>query len=1022
MLIARAKNDDILQWFGESYVIKIRDLTFQILDPCSFISNKAGSLYLFSNDVDSIIKQNIIILYQDVIVTNQISHLITDANHEQLFYYLMKQIITIIKRFREIINIELESTLSLNNNQSIVEYSIDIYNDTMIASTLQASLFLRHMTKLSPALPTEYFTFTNNYTFEIFAARISNVTIIRELNSIPGSNVTVTLSNEDTSIGRGEFRDTTSVLDSVDVIVISLNDNPTNSTEINGVEVDFGHTGYAGTPFIASNKVIVNVLSDQNISDSELYDLNGNISIIFTGIQPQTTAAVSDTYTCAWLEVETQIWRNQGCLTVQNGNGNDSDGEIICNCNHLTSFSVVSTLEEDLTISPEQEVTDELGLLNYNVYIFTTLIFLFACVLCYIIYKFRVLQKLQILKEEYKERQEGLKTIAITAICSLCQLIACCMLLIYYNIKPIAQSDIFIEFLTVSLIIPNLLAFLMYTQALKGWISVGNSLNNTTYWTKERVQFAIIIANVTVSTVFLGVAILLISDIDSKQDLTTQFYASIKIFWMAIMFIACIFFIIFGIKMNKVLQKSLHLNVRKYSGLEYDDEHTKKQRKTIERLTIISVVLSIFLLIQALIAAYEIITQLELFLTYDISVMFADFGLQFGYVIIFLWLYMPQVNSIIERKLQLQTNKIKKSQKPKKVRNMPRLKSTMMTPQMVATNSTNIDIINEEESNVNTMTTASGTKAKRISFKIKNAIVATPKKRFSGHGNKNSNMVTITSTTDVGNGKTGTDNNRPKFTTMSSVTPDMSQTDADSGNTNMNRNISIREYSDAKILSYNHKNTNPSIHLMMKYRGDSERNSSIGDMVGMDRIIRVSTDRETENENGNENYDFSRTADSDKNINAMHMPSDLRQIQLFSGSQSTITTATNVTNGTKSSRSYNVNNKGRKTLKQESNSTLSVNMYPSASNIKWQGQNYKQQQMPSVSPSPSVTDDEGDDDDEKEYRVEDIVSYTINEEENPVDENNVDNHSVFGVETRTKNESTHVNQKRAAAFSMSEQL
>ena len=139
----------------------------------------------------------------------------------------------------------------------------------------------------------------------------------------------------------------------------------------------------------------------------------------------------------------------------------------------------------------------------------------------------------------------------------------------------------------------------------------------------------------------------LIIQLDNYKNLS-KFYSRIflygEIIWLTLMGIACISFTFYSIKLRKLLTKSLSA-VR---GSQ-DRRAVYEQGKVMRRLSLVSILLSLFFTLQTLIGIYGIYVQLSN-INYDISMAIFDLFLNLMYLASFLYLYIPNINRVIKSK------------------------------------------------------------------------------------------------------------------------------------------------------------------------------------------------------------------------------------------------------------------------------------------------------------------------------------------------------------------------------------
>ena len=629
-----------------------------MLDPCLFVANEIdGSIEYLCNVAESILTQTVAIYYNSNDVTNDLSYLLTDLDYTNEFYYLIEQMIGVsgvLYQYPHSNNSDSTSRCRLQQSQYDTEsISPSLITNNML-SLVTNSLYINEFASLSVSIPTEQYTFDLS-NFEMYIARINNETVNTTVR-----NVTVIIGDNDTDDARDDFKNTSNSSDSVDVIIYVMDSSDTNTNvsyigsasstntnshackNINNKDNNDGviHTGSAH-----NDEIAITIISSQNSTD--LYNVTGNVTIIFEKIwlDPNINNNATVVQLCVWYNVSADLWSTEGCTSYYD----EESRTVTCNCNHLTTFTVLSTIADDSDDgNSKNNCSDVFDLTDYSGALLTFIICLFVFILSFVAYKFFVLVRLKLFLSKYKQRQESYKGLFFCAIRCVIQVIDCDLLLIYYSDNyDWGTNQVFIKLLIIFGSLPYLLYFWMFTQSLKGWITVANSLDIKLSHKERRVRLYFTVANTIVSLLFLVIFSILfdwheyiritINNTENNLDL----FLYLEILWFCVVTFACIFFTYYGLKVYRVLDKTLLMVFNAQDQAEID-----KKKAVVNRLAVISVILCMFYFLQSLIALYGELTQVTS-IQYDFVLVLLNLYLNLMYLIAFLFLYVPQINSVI---------------------------------------------------------------------------------------------------------------------------------------------------------------------------------------------------------------------------------------------------------------------------------------------------------------------------------------------------------------------------------------
>ena len=560
------------------------------------------------------------------------------------FYFLIKQVISVSGYLYEYPNWNSTTT---TQRRRITSTTLDISSDLItndLLSLIEDSLYVHELAALSLSIPTEAYTFDLE-NFGIYIARVSNETV-----NVTLGNVTIIISNNDTDDGRDDFEDTSDALDSVDVIiaVIDVNsDSPASYVDegnqldtesydgCDGLQVLVSNTDNNGTGVLSSDEVSITIISGNN--NTALHNLSSNVIIIFENVDLDFLGNNTQQL-CVWYDEQHGIWNSEGCISTVN----EEESIVICNCSHLTKFAVLSTLTHDDSNEPsncgtETELNDLFGIGDYLPYFCFLFIFCFLSILLFLIYKMIILWHMKLF-HKYKDKRESFNGILFCGVCGVLELIGCGMVLFYSVDDSLRTNNVYVEILTLILGLPLLFYFLMFTHALQAWITVSNSLKAKVSRDERKTKFIFAFTNVCVVVVFLVLIILLVFDIDAEFE---DLFLYCEILWLSIMCIACFIFTFYSLKLRQVLSSTLSMVLT-----AHDKKQIVEQKKIIHRLTTVSLMLTLFFLIQTFVGIYGVYVQLSN-INYDVSLTIFGLFLNLIYLSAFLYLYIPNINRVI---------------------------------------------------------------------------------------------------------------------------------------------------------------------------------------------------------------------------------------------------------------------------------------------------------------------------------------------------------------------------------------
>ena len=540
-------------------------------------------------------------------VTDKLSVLMTDLDFINDFYFLIDNVVS--------------TSAVLYQYSNWTSLSSDLITKDLI-QLIQNCLYIHQLASLSLSIPTESYSFDLS-NFGVYIARVSNKTI-----NITVGNSQVMISNDDTAQGRTNFEDTSNALDAVDVLLVSMDSDknaPKTYIDTSGTEIN------ANVGYICSDEVIVTIISGDN--NTARHNLTNDATIIFENVDLNLNG-VEANQLCVWYGESSDMWYTNGCTTSVNRETNC----VTCTCSHLTKFAVISTLDGDHNNGGDSgsNLSDALGIGPARVALCSLFTVCFMAIVILVIQKIYILYKMQLL-HKYKDKKESFNAIFVTGFCALLEAIGCGLLAAYTDNKNLQTNSGYVEFLTMILGLPLLLYFIMFTQALQGWMTVSNSLTSSAKEeTRQKIFFILI--NTIVSFVFVILIMLLMFDVDSVYK---SLFLYCEIIWLLIMATACIVFTFYSFKLRKVLYDTLKIVLK-----NQDKKSLVEQKKIIKRLTKVSIMLTVFFILQTLIGVYGVYVQIS-HTNYDVSLAMVDVLLNLLYLLAYLYLYIPNLNRLI---------------------------------------------------------------------------------------------------------------------------------------------------------------------------------------------------------------------------------------------------------------------------------------------------------------------------------------------------------------------------------------
>ena len=543
------------------------------LDPCYAIA-EIEDLNDLSLDTDSIISNTPALYYNKNNIITLIPNIIRnfDTSISSLFYAYISSSITLIEQF--------------NDNE---EYKTDVF---ALFNLLYSSLYIHTLLQISISIPGEQLSI-NEHGVSIFTIRVS--TDIHESLNISIHDIDIEFDNNlfknDKCKQNKKISD--AKLCSVDIVTLPV--NFTNEQ----IQIEKTNTICNKEQFEVLNSTLSDASDAVSIqiigSDFNVSSLPSNVSITFNF---NSTTDLNQ-LRCAWLDEISNTWSYKGCQQYI-----DFDKSLIhCSCNHLTTFGTVRDI---------QSANDNIlcSLFDTKEWKFVHFIFfiLFGIVFCYLLLQllpFIMTGKCSIFTSNIQ-----LFILIFAALVCIFNMTTCFMI---FFIESIQWDEISVVFLTTFMLIPLIFYFMMFSSILLTWIIVAKSMKSNATSMMKKVTKLLISLNIFYCLLLSAQIALLVMDLGNAQ-----IYLLFEIIWSFSMFLAGIYFGIYGYRMVKIIvvtakminimHASAPSNVsstsRSTSSTLPTGPNTTEEFQLAKKLGFIAGVIIVFFLTQCLVALY----------------------------------------------------------------------------------------------------------------------------------------------------------------------------------------------------------------------------------------------------------------------------------------------------------------------------------------------------------------------------------------------------------------------------------
>ena len=537
---------NIDQFDGNKQVIL--DLLVQTLDPCGIIT--AINPQSFEKDViinvESTITQNVIIYYNNSDITSKFSQLLNGHT------LILADFIEKSSKFIDL--------LTYGDDDED-----DNYDDAFVFNLFDKSLYVSKLILLSLSIPSETFSIGNDK-IDTYAVRLYDKSLHKTM-MVQNDTVSILIPKNNTIIGRSSFANYFDSLNSVD-LVISAFDN-SNKRSYNNCNI-------SNSSIIFTDYVSVVLLSDS-------VQLSSNITFVFSNnVDDERIDDYNyDKLECVWLNWTDSTWSSDGCaVLLGNSNGSinsDDDDSLSCSCSHLTTFGILRHIDDFEDISGGSGINNPFwreysNNLVYGV-VLILLIFGFISVVCF---SFGLLYKLCknkiTLYSKRKPFEAAFGALFFILVDSIAQIASCALFLSLLNFIPNSDSveynfsdsqiiiDILIECVTLSLFLPIVTSFYIFSCVIYGLSIVSNSLSSQINTIRENTFKLMIWINIFITLLFLSMSAILIADVTDLSNIVhSTIFTTFECIYLLLILIVIVLSNYFSFGAIQVIQGSIEM-------------------------------------------------------------------------------------------------------------------------------------------------------------------------------------------------------------------------------------------------------------------------------------------------------------------------------------------------------------------------------------------------------------------------------------------------------------------------------
>ncbi|ETO26344.1 hypothetical protein RFI_10795 [Reticulomyxa filosa] len=357
------------------------------------------------------------------------------------------------------------------------------------------------------------------------------------------------------------------------------------------------------------------------MNDSTRHKLPTNVEIAFSGVAKGKSGTIICVSTIDGVQSE---WRSDGCETTVDADS----GNVLCNCSHVTTFSVV----KEVSSNSRASVIDEFSRANFQS-IHVCFGVIFASVLAYTSWKLIPLIVGHVL--QHQVMTAGLINTCLIPVYSCLQLLLCLILLVIPYSASNLSYDALAGLLVIVAMLCIFLSFVMLCGVLHSWVSISNPMG------RSAVGIPIMLKKIfTAAAVFATV--LVIAQIILYFLHVTFFYLFETIFTIAV-FLASILFALFGFKMYRVVTQTIQHQANSRSAMRTGNSAPKsnkdeEDRKLVFRIRLLIVVVVFYSLVQMCLSIYS-----QTIHKFSFAVRFVDLLSNAVLLCAFVVAYRPQI-------------------------------------------------------------------------------------------------------------------------------------------------------------------------------------------------------------------------------------------------------------------------------------------------------------------------------------------------------------------------------------------
>ncbi len=591
---------DLIITENSNSLLKLKKLIYGILDPCSFI-NDLQIVKQFTVSTDSIITQIPKIYYKKNDITSNLSPIIVDPNYHHLLHEITESIIDLIKHIP-------------------YHHSIDLYN--LISSALYISELIRVSLSISGEL-----SFTDFDGFSIYSLRVHDEYINTSLH-----NIFVYIPDD---ITKTKTETTTEIFDYVDIFMIGINTSSSNNISMSSDYINDNCSDHKGD--LSSDSISIRILGN----NTNTTHLPSNINFTFSC---DINIGCDASFKCVWYNETNDIWQTDGCNTIIN----TDNSEITCSCSHLTTFATIHNIHSsECEIKENDFINDwlESEEWDYINWIFGGIFGVIFFYSAFEVFPFCRTRKLK----WYTHR--AVWVMILIGITSLLYFLV--SILAYYTKQSFMENNdkynsiIFTEMYTLSLLLPQITCFMIFTLIFYTWFVIAHSFKNAIEEYKGLLRKVLYSINIFVWIILITYYILL---------LAVPFNESIFIFgawiWSATLIIVCLSSFIYAFLSGRVLFKAA-----KYTrNQSFGDQDMQIAR----RLLIINTIITFYFMFSCSTTIYFALYPLKL------SINNTYFSLSCGILFLFCvcWMHRSAMHKLI--KMEKEESKSKQSRQNSK--------------------------------------------------------------------------------------------------------------------------------------------------------------------------------------------------------------------------------------------------------------------------------------------------------------------------------------------------------------------